>query len=70
MRLGNKKIIVTAAAQGIGKATALAFAREGAKVFATDINEKKLDELNQINDTISTEVLDSSKKTYISVWWT
>tara|TARA_B100001123_G_scaffold430138_1_gene549609 strand:+ start:309 stop:1046 length:738 start_codon:yes stop_codon:yes gene_type:complete len=63
MRLGNKKIIVTAAAQGIGKATALAFAREGAKVFATDINEKKLDELNQINDTISTEVLDSSKKT-------
>ena len=63
MRLDNKKIIVTAAAQGIGKATALAFAREGAKVFATDINEKKLDELNQINDTISTEVLDSSKKT-------
>ena len=63
MRLGNKKIIVTAAAQGIGKATALAFAREGAKVFATDINEKKLDELNKINDTISTEVLDSSKKT-------
>ena len=38
MRLGNKKIIVTAAAQGIGKATALAFARECAKVFATDIN--------------------------------
>ena len=63
MRLDNKKIIVTAAAQGIGKATALAFAKEGAKVFATDINAKKLDELNQINDTISTEVLDSSKKT-------
>ena len=35
MRLKNKKIIVTAAAQGIGKATALAFANEGAEVFAT-----------------------------------
>jgi 2-keto-3-deoxy-L-fuconate dehydrogenase len=36
---------VTAAAQGIGRATALAFAREGAKVWATDVNEQKLAEL-------------------------
>ena len=42
MRLQDKKIIVTAAAQGIGKATALAFIREGAKVIATDINFEKL----------------------------
>ena len=42
MRLKEKKIVVTAAAQGIGKATALAFAKEGANVTATDINEKKL----------------------------
>ena len=42
MRLKNKKIIVTAAAQGIGRATALMFANEGAAVIATDINEEKL----------------------------
>ena len=41
MRLLNKKIVVTAAAQGIGKAAALAFAREGADVVAIDINEEK-----------------------------
>ncbi len=41
MRLKNKKIIVTAAAQGIGKATALIFANEGAEVIALDINKKK-----------------------------
>ena len=45
MRLLNKKIVVTAAAQGIGKAAALAFAREGADVVATDINEEKLKDL-------------------------
>ena len=39
-RLRNKTALVTAAAQGIGKATALAFAREGASVIATDINEE------------------------------
>jgi 2-keto-3-deoxy-L-fuconate dehydrogenase len=44
-RLNGKVAFVTAAAQGIGRATALAFAREGAKVWATDINEEKLAEL-------------------------
>ena len=62
MRLKNKKIIVTAAAQGIGRATALAFANEGAIVNATDINEEKLKELNSINNNISTHVLDSAKR--------
>jgi len=37
-RLKNKRILVTAAGQGIGRAAALAMAAEGAEVFATDIN--------------------------------
>jgi 2-keto-3-deoxy-L-fuconate dehydrogenase len=37
---------VTAAGQGIGKATALAFAQEGATVWATDVNEAALQELH------------------------
>src|ERR1700761_1322637 len=38
-RLKGKRAFVTAAAAGIGRACALAFAREGASVFATDIDE-------------------------------
>jgi 2-keto-3-deoxy-L-fuconate dehydrogenase len=45
MRLSGKTVLVTAAAQGIGRATALAFAREGAEVIATDVNLEKLSEL-------------------------
>jgi 2-keto-3-deoxy-L-fuconate dehydrogenase len=44
-RLAGKRALVTAAAQGIGRASALAFAREGAEVIATDINEAVLAEL-------------------------
>ncbi|WP_158747574.1 SDR family oxidoreductase [Acidisphaera sp. L21] len=44
-RLAGKTAFVTAAAQGIGRATALAFAAEGAKVIATDLNEAKLADL-------------------------
>ena len=42
MRLRGKRAVVTAAAQGIGRATALAFVREGAQVVAADINEAAL----------------------------
>lgn len=44
-RLEGKKALITAAAQGIGRASALAFAREGAQVVATDVNEARLREL-------------------------
>jgi 2-keto-3-deoxy-L-fuconate dehydrogenase len=44
-RLGGKTILVTAAAQGIGRATALACAREGASVIATDIKLGQLEAL-------------------------
>lgn len=63
-RLDGKVIILTAAAQGIGRAAALAFAREGAKVIATDINESKLQELENYPG-IQTRVLDVTKKKQI-----
>uniref|UniRef100_A0A2K5ZQJ4 Dehydrogenase/reductase SDR family member 6 n=1 Tax=Mandrillus leucophaeus TaxID=9568 RepID=A0A2K5ZQJ4_MANLE len=63
-RLDGKVIILTAAAQGIGQAAALAFAREGAKVIATDINESKLQELEKYPG-IQTRVLDVTKKKQI-----
>ena len=62
MRLNNKNIVVTAAAQGIGRATAIAYSKEGANVVATDINEEKLSELKTENSNITTEVLDSTNK--------
>lgn len=42
LRLANKTAFVTAAGQGIGRATALAFAAQGARVIATDINAEAL----------------------------
>lgn len=45
-RLDGKVAFCTASAQGIGRAVAETFAREGAKVFATDINFEKLKELD------------------------
>ena len=45
-RLKDKSALVTAAAQGIGRAAAQAFAAEGARVIATDINEAGLAELS------------------------
>ena len=62
MRLNKKNIIVTAAAQGIGRATALKFANEGANVLATDINEDKLNDLKNENSNIKTKKLDATNK--------
>ena len=62
MRLKGKKIVVTAAAQGIGKATALAFNNEGSEVIATDINLDKLQELKNENSKIHIQQLDATNK--------
>ena len=59
-RLEGKKIIVTAAGQGIGKATAIAFHNEGAHVTATDLNDKTLADLNKEYPNIKVKTLDST----------
>lgn len=57
LSLVNKRVLLTAAGQGIGRASALAFARAGAKVIATDINAEALKSL-ATEANIETYVLD------------
>src|SRR4051812_15960969 len=52
----GKLALITAAAQGIGRATVEAFSRAGARVIATDINADKLMELAALPD-VTTRVL-------------
>jgi 2-keto-3-deoxy-L-fuconate dehydrogenase len=61
-RLKGKRAFVTAGAAGIGRACAIAFAREGATVFATDIDEKGLAPLAKdgIAEVARLDVRDSS----------
>ena len=54
-RLDGKRVLVTAAGQGIGRASALAMAAEGAQVFATDVNADALASL----EGVETFVLDA-----------
>lgn len=56
-RLQGRVAFITAAAQGIGRGAALAFAREGATVWATDVNAKALPDLEG-RQGIRTRVLD------------
>jgi len=64
MRLKGKVCVVTAAGQGIGAATARAFAREGATVWATDLDAGKLEALAGVAG-VSTHRLDVLDKAAI-----
>ena len=61
-RLSGKTAIVTSAGQGIGRASAIAMAREGATVWATDIREDLLKSLEAEQAGIATFVLDVLKQ--------
>ncbi|WP_043342472.1 SDR family oxidoreductase [Belnapia moabensis] len=60
-RLAGKRCFVTAAGQGIGRASALAYAAEGASVVATDLNAEKLAGLEAAGiETMALDVLDDA----------
>ena len=62
MRLNGKTALVTAAGQGIGHASVLALAKEGAQVWATDVNEKLLERFAGVAnvETARLDVLDKA----------
>jgi len=62
MRLEGKKALVTAAGQGIGRASALALAAEGAQVWATDVNAKLLESYKDVANitALPLDVLDKA----------
>jgi 2-keto-3-deoxy-L-fuconate dehydrogenase len=65
MKLKNKTILITGAAQGIGKEMALLFASQGAQVVATDMNAIRLEDLAKI-ENISTYLLDITNSEQIT----
>ena len=64
-RLEGKVAFVTAAGQGIGRGAALAFAREGAKVWATDLNRTSIAALEG-RDGIRTRALDATDEAAVA----
>lgn len=64
-RLIGKRALVTAAAQGIGEATTRAFAAEGARVVATDINAELLGKYDDIGG-VETAVLDVTDRAAVN----
>jgi NAD(P)-dependent dehydrogenase (short-subunit alcohol dehydrogenase family) len=67
-RLQGKSAIISAAGQGIGKATACAFASEGATVWAADISEQSLRELKRERPDLHTVGLDVTDDTAIKAF--
>lgn len=67
-RLAGKTALITAAGQGIGRATAEMFAAQGAQVFASDINEEALGELQAIDGVtaLKLDVTDAAALTSVS----
>ncbi len=59
-RLDGKRALVTAAGQGIGRASALAMAAEGAQVFATDVNADLLSDMPAGIETFVLDALDDA----------
>jgi 2-keto-3-deoxy-L-fuconate dehydrogenase len=57
-RLTGKRALITAAASGIGRETALVFAREGAEVLATDVSAANLASLEAEDPRLHTAILD------------
>jgi len=80
MRLKDKVAIITGAGRGIGQATAIKFAREGAKVMVCDINQQWIDEtvqlcksagsdaIGQIADVRDMKSLEAMVKTTVDKW--
>ena len=66
-RLAGKRALVTAAGAGMGRAGALAFVREGARVVATDINADSLQSLGR-DAGIQTEVLDVTDEAAVNAF--
>ena len=64
LNLINKKIFVSGAGAGMGKAVSLLAAQAGAQVIATDINKELLKELNTRN--ITTTVLDVTNRSHVT----
>ena len=67
-RLEGKTAVVTAAGQGIGRAVALAFAKEGARTIATDINGTALEALAAADPRIETQILNMMDADAIAVF--
>ena len=65
--LAGKAVLITAAAQGMGRASALACARAGADVIATDINEDALASLAAEHSNIKTRRLDVCQQSDVDV---
>jgi 2-keto-3-deoxy-L-fuconate dehydrogenase len=67
VRLKNKSALVTAAGQGIGRASALALAAEGAQVWATDVNPSLLDSYEGVEGVrcVTLDVMDKQAITKV-----